>query len=144
MSEAMARASRLLPSRLRAIGNWPVWSLPGWLTAFVLAVVVADLAAIGVAARAVTFSGHDLGLFCLLLGCTAIAVELTRNAGEQGGVMTDVQGVWELPVAIFLPPLYALIVPIARISLTQWRGRRGPGFPRGFTRGAGRASHRAA
>ena len=87
MSEAMARASRLLPSRLRAIGNWPVWSLPGWLTAFVLAVVVADLAAIGVAARAVTFSGHDLGLFCLLLGCTAIAVELTRNAGEQGGVM---------------------------------------------------------
>jgi diguanylate cyclase (GGDEF)-like protein len=136
MSEAMARASRLLPPRLRAIGNWPVWSLPGWLTAFVLAVVVADLAAIGVAARAVTFSGHDLGLFCLLLGCTAIAVELTRNAGEQGGVMTDVQGVWELPVAILLPPFYALVVPIARVALSQWRVRRGPVYRRVFTAAA--------
>ena len=28
----------------------------------------------------------------------------------------DVQGVWELPVAILLPPLYALIVPIIRGS----------------------------
>ena len=25
----------------------------------------------------------------------------------------DVQGVWELPVAILLPPLYALIAPIS-------------------------------
>ena len=41
-------------------------------------------------------------------------------------MIKDVQGVWELPVAILLPPLYALIVPIARIALTQWRVRRAP------------------
>jgi diguanylate cyclase (GGDEF)-like protein len=47
--------------------------------------------------------------------------------------MTDVQGVWELPVAILLPPFYALVVPIARVSLTQWRVRRGPVYRRVFT-----------
>ena len=86
MTEAALRASRLLPSQLRSIRTWPVWSLPGWLTPYVLAVVAVDLAAIAFAARAASFSTHDLGLFCLLLGCTAVAVELTRKVGEKGGV----------------------------------------------------------
>jgi diguanylate cyclase (GGDEF)-like protein len=127
------RMARRLPRRARAIGGWPVWSLPRWLTVYVLAVIAVDLAAIGVAAHAVTFSGHDLALFALLLGCTAAAVEMTRKAGEQGGIMTDVQGVWELPVAILLPPFYALVVPIARVWLTQYRVRRAPLYRRVFT-----------
>jgi diguanylate cyclase (GGDEF)-like protein len=133
MSEAVTRMARRLPRQVRAIGSWPVWSLPRWLTLYVLAVIAADLAAIGVAAQATTFSVHDLALFGLLLGCTAAAVELTRKAGEQGGIMTDVQGVWELPVAILLPPFYALVVPIARVSLTQFRVRRAPVYRRVFT-----------
>ena len=120
------RMARRLPRQARAIGSWPVWSLPRWLRVFVLAVVAADLVAIGIAARAASFARHDLALFGLLLGCTAAAVELTRKAGEQGGLMTDVQGVWELPVAILLPPVYALIAPIARIALMQSRVRRAP------------------
>ena len=127
------RMARRLPRQARAVGSWPVWSLPRWLTLYVLAVIAADLAAIGVAARTATFTGHDLALFALLLGCTAAAVELTRKAGEQGGIMTDVQGVWELPVAILLPPFYALIVPIARVALTQYRVRRAPVYRRVFT-----------
>ena len=76
------------------------------------------------AASFTTITAHDLLLFGLLLGCTALAVELSRKAGEQGGMIKDVQGVWELPVAILLPPLYALIAPITRIALMQWRVRR--------------------
>jgi diguanylate cyclase (GGDEF)-like protein len=133
MSEAVTRIARRLLRQVRAIGSWPVWSLPRWLTLYVLAVIAADLAAIGVAAQATTFSVHDLALFGLLLGCTAAAVELTRKTGEQGGIMTDVQGVWELPVAILLPPFYALVVPIARVSLTQCRVRRAPVYRRVFT-----------
>ena len=72
-------------------------------------------------------------LFGLLLGCTALAVELSRKAGEQGGMIKDVQGVWELPVAILLPPLYALIAPITRIALMQWRVRRAPLYRRVFS-----------
>ena len=116
-----------------AIGDWSIWSLPRWLTVFVLAVIAVDLAAIGVAASFTTITGHDLLLFGLLLSCTALAVELSRKAGEQGGMIKDVQGVWELPVAILLPPLYALIAPIARIALMQWRVRRAPPYRRVFS-----------
>jgi diguanylate cyclase (GGDEF)-like protein len=144
MTEAALRASRLLSSQLRAIPSWPVWSLKGWLTPYVLAVITAELAAIGIAARAASFSGHNLAVFCLLLGCTAAAVELSMKAAAQGGVSTDVQGVWELPVAILLPPFYALVVPIARVSLTQIRDRRGTVYRRVFTAAAVGLSYGAA
>ena len=45
----------------------------------------------------------------------------------------DVAGVWELPAAILLPPLYALIVPIIRIALLQLRTRRAPVYRRVFS-----------
>ena len=117
------RMTHLLARRVRAIGDWPIWSLPRWLTVFVIAIVATHLAAIGVAARFAAYSRRDLALFGLLLACTAAAVEMTRKAGEHGGIMKDVQGVWELPVAILLPPLYALVVPIAQTALIQWRVR---------------------
>jgi diguanylate cyclase (GGDEF)-like protein len=144
MGEAVMRMARRLPGQARAIGSWPVWSLPRWLRVFVIAVIAAELAAIGIAASAARFALHDLLVFGVLLGCTAFAVELTRKAGEQGGIMTDVQGVWELPVAIFLPPVYALIVPIARVSLTQWRVRKAPLYRRVFTAAAVGLSYGAA
>src|ERR1700730_16041431 len=128
----MGIARRLL-QRLKTVGDWPVWTLPGWLTAFVLSVIAVDLAAIGIAASVTTITRSNLALFGLLLGCTAIAVELSRKSGEQGGMIKDVQGVWELPVAILLPPLYALIAPITRIALTQWRVRRAPPYRRVFS-----------
>jgi diguanylate cyclase (GGDEF)-like protein len=128
----MGIARRLL-QRLKTVGDWPVWTLPGWLTAFVLSVIAVDLAAIGIAASVTTITKSNLALFGLLLGCTAISVELSRKSGEQGGMIKDVQGVWELPVAILLPPLYALIAPITRIALTQWRVRRAPPYRRVFS-----------
>ncbi|HMI25203.1 MAG TPA: GGDEF domain-containing protein [Streptosporangiaceae bacterium] len=101
--------------------------------AFVLAVIAADLAAIGVAVSSTAVTGSNLALFGLLVGCTAAAVELTRKSGEQGGMIKDVAGVWELPAAILLPPLYALIVPIIRIALLQLRTRRAPVYRRVFS-----------
>jgi diguanylate cyclase (GGDEF)-like protein len=124
---------RRLLRRITAVSDWDLWSLPRWLTVFVLTIVAVDAAAIGVAASFTTITAHDLLLFGLLLGCTALAVELSRKAGEQGGMIKDVQGVWELPVAILLPPLYALIAPIARIALMQSRVRRAPPYRRVFS-----------
>jgi len=136
--------SRRLPRRLAAVSDWALWRLPRWLIAFLLTVVVADLAAIGVAASFTTITAGNLALFGLLLGCTAVAVELSRKTGEQGGMMKDVHGVWELPVAILLPPLYALIVPIARVALTQLRVRHAPPHRRVFTAAAVGLSYGAA
>jgi diguanylate cyclase (GGDEF)-like protein len=145
MREALIRMTRPLAGRVKAFGDWPIWSLPRWLTAYVLTIVAADLAAIGVAARFAAYSRHDLALFGLLLGCTAAAVEMARKAGERGGLfIMDAQGVWELPVAILLPPFYALIVPMVQTALTQWRVRHGLLHRRVFTAAAVSLSYGAA
>jgi diguanylate cyclase (GGDEF)-like protein len=124
---------RRLLRRTTAIGRWPLWTLPRWLVVFILTMIAVDLAAIGVAASVTTIRAHDLALFGLLLACTAASIELTKKAGEQGGVTKDVQGVWELPIAILLPPLYALIAPIVRIALVQARVRQAPLYRRVFS-----------
>jgi len=127
-------AIRLLMRRTRdGIEGWAIWSLPRWLSAFIVALIAIDLAAIGVAASVTTVRVHDLVLFSLLLACTAASVELSRKAGEQGGVIKDVLGVWQLPIAILLPPLYTLIAPIARIALMQLRVRHAPLYRRTFS-----------
>jgi diguanylate cyclase (GGDEF)-like protein len=133
MRKAPRRGASRLLSQSVAFRNWPLWSLPRWLVAFVLAVIAADLAALAVAASFTVITTNNLALFGLLVGCTAAAVELTRKSGEQGGMIKDVAGVWELPAAILLPPLYALIVPIIRIALLQWRTRRAPVYRRVFS-----------
>jgi diguanylate cyclase (GGDEF)-like protein len=87
----------------------------------------------------------NLLLFAALLACSAGTVELTRRTGESGGgVSKDVYGVWELPVAILLPPVYAMIAPIVRIVLTQWRIRQAPVYRRVLTGSAIGLSYGAA
>lgn len=117
--------------------TWPVWALPRKLVGYILAVVTAYLAALGVAAWAAPHHLANLGLFAALLACTAVTVELTRRAGENsGGVIRDVYGVWELPVAILLPPVYALLAPAIRFTLIQWRIRQLPVHRRVFSAAA--------
>jgi diguanylate cyclase (GGDEF)-like protein len=99
-------------------------------------VMLADVAAIGASAAAVRLSVHDLVLFGLLLGCIAVTVELTRNAGEKGGLIKDVYGAWDLPAAILLPPLYVLVITIVQYALIQWRIRRAPLYRRSYTAAA--------
>src|SRR6476619_7691569 len=137
MRMASMRAARHRLRQSIAVRNWPLWSLqPRWLPAFVLAVIAVDLAAIGVAASSTAITGSNLALFGLLVGCTAVSVELIRKSGEQRGATKDVQGVWELPAAILLPAVYALIVPVIRIALLQWRIRRAPVYRRVFSAAA--------
>jgi diguanylate cyclase (GGDEF)-like protein len=138
------RVIRRLPRRVTGISAWPLWSLRRWLLAVVLTVVALYLAAIAIAASVTPITGRALALFGLLLGCTVLAVELTRREGEQGGNIRDVQGIWELPVAILLPPLYGLVIPITRIALTQWRVRRAPTYRRVFSAAAVGLSYGAA
>ena len=144
MSEAPMLVARRWLRRSIAVRSWPLWSLPRWLVVFILAVIAADLAAIGVAASFTAITRSNLALFGLLLGCTAASVELTRKSGEQIGVVKDVHGVWELPAAILLPALYVLVLPIIRVALVQWRVRRAPAYRRVFTAAALSLSYGAA
>jgi diguanylate cyclase (GGDEF)-like protein len=133
----MLRASiSVLYRRLPRVRDWSLWSLPRPLRAYLLAVICADLAWLAVSGATFRFHGGDLLLFGALLACVAATVELTRRASEPAGVSRDVYAVWELPVVILLPPLYALLIPAIRLALTHWRVRRSPPYRRVFSAAA--------
>jgi diguanylate cyclase (GGDEF)-like protein len=115
---------------------WPICELPCSLRIFIVAVVLADGAAIAVGVAALPFRAHNLIAFCVLLACNAATVELTRRSGEPEGVFKDVHTIWELPVIVLLPFVYALVMPIARLALAQCRVRRAPVYRRIFSAAA--------
>jgi diguanylate cyclase (GGDEF)-like protein len=119
--------------RIMAVRTWPIWGLAPWLRTYIIAVLLADLVAISLATRAGLGSDRDLVLLAALVACAVATIEVTRRTGENAGVVKDVQAVWALPVAILLPPVYALMVPILRLALVQWRLRRVPLHRRAFS-----------
>jgi diguanylate cyclase (GGDEF)-like protein len=107
-----------------SLRGWPVWQLPRWLAACISAVIAAYVAAAPVALASAPARPGDLRLCAVFVGCGAASVELTRRAGEREGLTRDVYIIWDLPAAILLPPLYALVIPLPRAVLTEWRVRR--------------------
>jgi diguanylate cyclase (GGDEF)-like protein len=122
--------------QLRSVRTWQLLQLPRWLVAFVVIVAAADVAAIVVAATGTVGRPADFLIFLGLTACAAATVEITRRAGETALFIKDVCGVWELPIAILLPPIYALTAPILRLALTQWRVRKIEPHRRVFTAAA--------
>jgi diguanylate cyclase (GGDEF)-like protein len=131
-----ARGSGVRAWPIWKVQDWPLWKLPPWLLAFVIAVVLADAAVLGLGASTVSFHVHDLELFAGLLACSATTVEATRRAGESNGMVKDVFATWELPAALLLPLVYVPVLPIVRFALTQWRIHRGAPYRRVFSAAA--------
>jgi diguanylate cyclase (GGDEF)-like protein len=131
-----ARADRRPHRLVSSVRGWPLWELPRWLACFVILVMAADGVAIVLAGLSTEFRARDAGLFALLLGLSFASVELTRRTGEPAGMIKDVHAVWELTIAIFLPPVYAFIAPIPRLALTQWRTRKTLAYRRWFSSAA--------
>jgi diguanylate cyclase (GGDEF)-like protein len=120
----------------RGIRGWQLWALPAWLRAFVVVVIGADLAWAAALVPGPVLKAHCLALFCAVLACGVATMALARRDGEPCGVVKDVYAVWELPVVIHLPPLYALAVPAARVALTQWRDRPAAWYRQAFAAAA--------
>jgi diguanylate cyclase (GGDEF)-like protein len=104
--------------------GWPVWQLPRWLAACVIAVIAAYAAAIAGALAFGQMQHGDPRLCAVFIGCSAASVELTRRAGEREGLARDVYAIWDLSAAVLLPPLYSLVIPLPRAVLTEWRIHR--------------------
>ncbi|MGD0684803.1 MAG: GGDEF domain-containing protein [Streptosporangiaceae bacterium] len=119
-----------------AVRSWPLWSNRRWLAMFIVSVTCIDAIAIGVSWSMTSLRLLQLVLFVFLLAGSLVTVERTRRAGENAGVIKDVYGVWELPIALLLPPVYALIAPIPRMAMMQWRGVSIPVHRRVFTAAA--------
>jgi diguanylate cyclase (GGDEF)-like protein len=126
--------------RLRAtvaVRPWEWWRLPAVLRVYVAVVPAAALAAIVVAASQTSWRAGDLVKYLLLLGCGMISVVATpRIAYGQGAMVRDFLTVWVLPVAILLPPVYAMVTPVPLLVLTQWRVHRGAVYRRVFSAAA--------
>src|SRR5579859_4198481 len=127
--QAVAAENNPLPGRglmaLRSpLPDWPVWRLPRWLAACVTAVIAAYTTAVAAAAASTPVRSGDLRLCAVFVGCGAASVELTRRAGEREGLARDMYVIWDLSAAVLLPPLYALVIPLPRAVLTEWRIRR--------------------
>jgi diguanylate cyclase (GGDEF)-like protein len=119
------------------VRDWAWWQLPALLRTYVGIVPATALAAIAVAASQTSWRVDDLVKFLLLLGCGMISVVATpRIAYGQGAIVRDFLTVWVLPVAILLPPFYAMVTPVPLLILTQWRVHRGAVYRRVFTASA--------
>jgi diguanylate cyclase (GGDEF)-like protein len=70
------------------------------------------------------FRSSELVTFVALLACGAVCIEASRRLGMPAGVARDLLSAWWLPVAMLLPPVYALLMPIPLQALLQFRVRR--------------------
>jgi diguanylate cyclase (GGDEF)-like protein len=131
--EAVSNRARRRPA---IAATWAIWELPVWLRRFVVTTVLAYAAALAVAAARLPLHAHDLQVFALLLAFGGATVELTRRSGEPAGLSKDLHGVWYLPAALLLPPLYGLTAIAPILALNQWRIRRTLVYRRVFTAAA--------
>jgi diguanylate cyclase (GGDEF)-like protein len=122
--EASSLTRRLLA---RAdVRDWAWWQLPWVIRCYVGAVVLAAIALTCFAAFRTTWHGADLAKFALLLGCGLVSVAATpRVAYLKGGMTRDFITVWVLPIAILLPPFYAMASVIPIYLVTQFWVCRG-------------------
>ena len=127
------------------VRDWPWWQLPPLLRWYVASQVAAWVAVGVILAASTDWRSSDLLLFALLAGCGSISSACTpRSAYTGGGVTRDFSSMWVLPTAILLPPIYALVIPIAFTGVMQIWVHRGVLYRRVFTIAATGLSYAAA
>ncbi|HEY1916331.1 MAG TPA: GGDEF domain-containing protein [Streptosporangiaceae bacterium] len=129
---------------LSAVRTWPLWALAPALRAYVITISLTATLAIAAAAALTPWHAQDAETFAILLAIGAITVESVRRAGEPALAGKDAHGIWQLAIAILLPPFYALTAPVMVLALTQWRVRRTIAHRRVFSAAAVGLSYGAA
>jgi diguanylate cyclase (GGDEF)-like protein len=114
--------------------KWAWWQVPAVPRAYIGLITVAAVCLACFAASQVTWRASDLVKYALLLGGGMVSVAAApRIAYLMGGMTRDFITVWVLPIAILLPPIYAMLAPIPLYVLTQWLVHRGMVYRRVFT-----------
>ena len=114
--------------------KWLWWQLPAAPRSYVGLAVVSAMGLTCYAASQTTWRSADLVKYSLLLGCSIVAVVgKPGKAYRIGGATRDFLSAWVLPVAILLPPVYAMITPLPLQILTQMRVQKGVVYRRVFT-----------
>ncbi|HEX4062161.1 MAG TPA: GGDEF domain-containing protein [Streptosporangiaceae bacterium] len=133
MREDQARG---LGRLVRGPREWPLLAQPAPLIAYIIAVGACYFGLIGWELAKVRPRAGELLLFGALLACGAVCIEATRRLGMPAGVSRDLLSAWWLPIALLLPPVYALVAPLLLTALMQVRVRRSPVYRRLFSAAA--------
>ncbi|HEY1626093.1 MAG TPA: GGDEF domain-containing protein [Streptosporangiaceae bacterium] len=110
--------------------------MPMSLIVYVLAVIAANLALIGWELADTHWRASDLGVAAALIVAAVVCVEAIRRLGQPSGVSRDLLSAWWLPIALLLPPIYALLSPFVVGIALYMRGRRTPTYRRVFSAAA--------
>jgi diguanylate cyclase (GGDEF)-like protein len=110
--------------------------MPTSLIVYVLAVLACDLTVIGWEFANTTPQTDDVILFAALLAAAVVCIEAMRRLGQPSGVSRDLLSAWWLPIALLLPPLYALLAPFVVGGVLYLRARRIPVYRRVFSSAA--------
>src|SRR5947209_9790591 len=136
VQEAIGQRERALRRLIRWPWHWPLLQMPTSLVVYVLAIIASDLVLIGWELADTMIHAGDLLLFGSLLAAAVICMEALRRLGQPAGVSRDLLSAWWLPIALLLPPLYALLAPIVIGAVLYLRARRMPVYRRVFSSAA--------
>ena len=110
---------------LVGVRRWALWRLPRRALAYVLAVEAVAVLALVVGVWTVSFRVRDVVTFVVLVGCGAVSTEVSRRLGvpsnRENRPYKDLLSAWTLPIALLLPPVYALLAPVPLYLHTQLR-----------------------
>jgi len=120
----------------RLVRCWPLFAMPTLLIVYVLTIFACDLGLIGWELAHTPLRAGHLALFAALLAATVVCIEAMRRLGRPSGVSRDLLSAWWLPIALLLPPLYALLAPFAIGTVLYLRARRIPMYRRVFSSAA--------
>jgi diguanylate cyclase (GGDEF)-like protein len=116
--------------------RWPLLTMPAALIVYVLGILACDLGLIGWELAHTRLRAGHLGLFAALLAGAVVCIEAMRRLGQPSGVSRDLLSAWWLPIALLLPPLYALLAPFGIGPVLYLRARRIPMYRRVFSSAA--------
>ena len=110
--------------------------MPASLIVYFVTVLACVLGLIGWELADTPIQSRDLLLFGALLAAAVICIEAMRRLGQPTGVSRDLLSAWWLPIALLLPPLYALLAPFIIGAVLYVRARRMAVYRRIFSAAA--------
>lgn len=121
---------RFAATRVRC---WALWTASPAVICCVTAVVALAVGIGAVGVRATVVHPGQVASWLVFTACGAVCVEAVRRVGEPAGVAKDLLSAWTLPVALLLPPVYSLLIPLPLTVLLQMRVRRGLVYRRAYS-----------
>ena len=136
VQEVIGQRERGLRRLFKRPWCWPLLAMPTSLIVYVTILLGFDLGLTGWEISDTSLHASDVTLFAGLLVAAVVCVEAMRRLGQPSGVSRDLLSAWWLPIALLLPPAYALLAPFVVGAVLYAQGRQKPFYRRVFSAAA--------